>query len=76
MRSDGETKKPVLYRGPDAAEHFLKALQKEADAVIKFLSNPKPVKLTSEDRKKYKEASMCHVCDEPLYVNKVLDYDI
>ena len=56
----------MLYRGPYAAEHFLKALQKEFDVIIEFLSKPKPAILTPEDRQKYTAALVCHVCDEPL----------
>ena len=33
VRCDGETNPPVKYRGPDAAEHFLQALQGEASKI-------------------------------------------
>ena len=33
VRCDGETKPPVVYRCPNAANHFLKTLQKEEEEI-------------------------------------------
>ena len=42
VRFDGQTEPPVGYRGPNAAEHFLKALQEEECKIKTVLANPKP----------------------------------
>ena len=39
-RCDGQTEPPVVYRGPDAAEHFLNDIQKEERTIKDILSNP------------------------------------
>ena len=75
VRSDGKTKQPVVYRGPDAAEHFLKALQNEADSIVKELLVPKAAIITNEVLKEYNSATVCHICEEPLNGDKVLDHD-
>ena len=36
VRSDGKSKKPVSYRGPNAAEKLLEDLQKEAKEIVVF----------------------------------------
>ena len=41
VRCDGQTEPPVEYRGPNAAEHFLKALQEEERKIKTVLANPK-----------------------------------
>ena len=38
---DGETEPPVEYRGPNAAEHLLQALQEEERKIMGMLANAK-----------------------------------
>ncbi len=66
VRSDGHTETPVVYRGPNAMEHFLKALQEEEKKINKVLANPKPLNMTRDDWRAYKNATHCHVCELPL----------
>ena len=40
---------PVEYRGPNAAEHFLNALQEEERKIKTVLANPKPMHMTRDD---------------------------
>ena len=40
VRSHGQTQPPQLYRGPDAAKHFLNALQAKEGKIKAVLANP------------------------------------
>ena len=62
-------------RGFDAAEHFLKALQNEASSIVESLLKPKTAIITSKDYKDYNAAVACHICEEYLNGDKVLDHD-
>ena len=69
VRCDGETKTPVEYRGPDASEHFLRAIQAEECGIKKVLTNPKVMRMTTEDILNHEAASRagaCHICEKPL----------
>ena len=46
VRYDGQTEPPVEYRGPNAAEHFLEALQEEERKIKAVLANPKAKHMT------------------------------
>ena len=47
--SDGFTEAPVVYRGPNAAESFLEAMQEEERRFKEILKNPKDTVMTLED---------------------------
>ena len=49
VRCDGQTEAPVEYRGPDAAEHFLRALQEEERGIKGKLANPQAMRMTHAD---------------------------
>ena len=49
VRSDGQTKPPQLYRGPDAAKHFLAALEVEEGKIKAVFNNQEPMHMTEED---------------------------
>ena len=73
VRCDGHTETPVEYRGPNATEHFLKALLEEEIRIKSVLANPQPMQMTPEDCQAHDVASTCHVCDQPLMVDGELD---
>ena len=64
---DGETKPPVIYSSPNAANHFLKTLQKEKEEIRSELENPKEMIMTSGDKASFRKATHCHICNKPLY---------
>ena len=69
VRCDGETKKPVEYRGPDASEHFLRAIQAEERRIKDVLANPEVMRMTPEDILNHDAVSRngnCHVCEKPF----------
>ena len=63
VRCDGKTETPVEYRGPDAAEHFLRAIQAEEHKIKDVLATPE---MTQEDRQNHKVATNCHICEKLL----------
>ena len=75
VRSDGKSKKPVVYRGSDAAEKLLEDLQKEAEELVESLKYSKKAIINAKVRREYDEATICHICEEPLNGDKVLDHD-
>ena len=74
VRCDGETEAPVEYRGPDAAERLLKALQEEEGKIKGALANPKAMRMTPEDWQAFRAATTCHVCEKPLEGDSVRDH--
>ena len=56
-----ETEPPVEYRGPDAAEHFLQALQGEEREITGVLADPKAIRITREDWLAFRAATTCHM---------------
>ena len=74
VRCNGWTEPPVEYRGPSAAEHFLKALQGKECRIKVVLADPQPMRMTQEDRKAHRHATTCHVCEESLEGDSVCDH--
>ncbi|KAK3707294.1 hypothetical protein QZH41_004240 [Actinostola sp. cb2023] len=68
VRCDGRSDPPVEYRGPNAAEHFLRAIQKEEKKIKVVLANPQTMRMTREDWWTHNTASHCHVCEKQLDV--------
>ena len=64
----------IVYRGVNAAGHFLEALQVEEKRIKAVLANPKALVMTPEDWGAYVIASDCHVCDKPLDGDSVRDH--
>ena len=62
------------YRGPSAAEHLLKALQKEEQKIKAVLAGPQPLGMTREDWKAHRHATTCHVCGKPLMGDCIHDH--
>ena len=74
IRCDGRTNPPMRYRGPNAADHFLRTVQGEESKIKEVLSKPRSLKMTPEDWEAFNTATSCHVCEKPLQQDKVLDH--
>ena len=74
VRCDGKTEAPAQYRGPNTAEHFLRALQVEERGIQKVLAKPQDMRMTRADWERHRTASSCHVCDKPLEGDSVKDH--
>ena len=73
VRCDGKTETPVEYRGSDASEHFLRAIQVEERIIRNELANPKDMLMSPEDVLNHSRASVCHICEKPLAVGGTKD---
>ena len=74
VRCDGETEPPVEYRGSNAAQHFLQALQEEERKIKGVLANPKAMRMTPEDWQTHKTATTSHMCLQDLARDSVRDH--
>ena len=74
VQCDGQTEPPVKYRGSNAAEHFLEAIQEEERKIKAVLTNPKAMYMTREDWRTYNSATSCHICEKPLDGDSVRDH--
>ena len=74
VQCDGQTEAPVIYHGPNAAEHFLEALQKEECKIKAVLANSKAMRMTSEDWQANNTATTCHICLQDLARDSVCDH--
>jgi hypothetical protein len=66
---------PVVYRGPNVVEEFLKKMNEESEKITDILSHPVPIQMTSEDQIDFNQAVDCYLCDTPLGADKVRDHD-
>ena len=74
VRCYGQTEAPVVYRGSNAAENFLEALQKEERKIKDVLANPQAMHMTREDWRAYNSATTCHICEKPLDADSVRNH--
>ena len=74
VRCDGQAEPPVEYRGHNAAEHFLKAIQDVERKIKVVLANPQVMRMTPEDWQVFNAATTCHVCEKPLEGDTVRDH--
>ena len=73
MRSDGQTFGPYTYRGEDAVYVFLTYLLNHEIEMREDMANKRPLVMTNEDWKKYRNAGECHICNKSLYKDLYLD---
>ena len=65
----------VMYRGEDAAEWFLRDLQRDAgELCAEYIETPNPMEFTVEDELSYTNATECHICSKPLGEDRVRDH--
>ena len=67
-------KLPVLYRGEDAAEKLLEALQREEERIHTLMKEIVPMQLTPLEEQEFQEATHCHICREDLGTDRVRDH--
>ncbi|XP_054720146.1 uncharacterized protein LOC129229795 [Uloborus diversus] len=73
---DGKAIKPVtVYRGPDAAVHFVENLLDERAEIAEQMMDVKPMSLSPQEEQDFKAASQCHICRGKLGADRVRDHD-
>lgn len=68
-------KPPSVYRGGNAAEHFLNAIVEEEKELIEIIQRNIPLVMSEDDERKFQKAEICGVCQKPLGSDKVRDHD-
>ena len=64
VRYDGQTEKPVIYRGKDAIEVFLNHLECVVSNINNIFAHPKPLVLTEKNKRNYENAIHCWICEQ------------
>ena len=72
---DQEKRQTVVYRGDDAAQHFLKNITKEVDKLRKHIKETNiPIIMTQKYENNFQQATKCFICEEELENNCVRDH--
>lgn len=73
---DPSQNKYVTYRGSDCVEVFVTRLIEDVKKIYEILSIRKPmIPLTKKEQTSYNNASICHICVQLLFHDKVRDHD-
>ena len=65
----------VKYRGEDAAEKFVRDLQREGEQLCaKYIAISKPLIFSTEDSLSFTNATTCHICANQLADDRVRDH--
>lgn len=68
--------KYVSYRGTDCVQVFIQSLIHDAKLIHQILSDKKTMQpLTLDQETQYQNATVCHICNELLFDDKVRDHD-
>lgn len=72
---EGECVKPMsVYRGENAAIHFMRAILMEREALASKLNQIQPMIITPQEELDFQSATICTLCDKPLYNDRVRDH--
>ena len=73
---DPDFNRPIVwYRGEDAAEKFIRDLQREAKQLnMEYIKAPKLMIFSVEDSLTYTDATACHICTKPLGDDCIRDH--
>ena len=74
--SEGKVRgEPIIYRGPNVVKAFIECLWEEGLYIADDLQTDVGMIFTSEDEKLFEETDQCHICEKPIWGNKVRDHD-
>ncbi|KAK3108933.1 hypothetical protein FSP39_019099 [Pinctada imbricata] len=68
------TKDPVIYRGDDVSEHFLRSIMEEEEEIKEILRNVEPMELSEEEQTEFENSTHCHICENVIIDTKVRDH--
>ena len=71
---DQYCKSPVVYRGENVVETFLKKLKEEEKEIVNILTDVKPMQLSAEEEDEFQKSIACHICEEVLGADRVRDH--
>ena len=67
---DKYSKSPVVYRGEDAVDKFLKCLEKEQRYIQEKVDFIEPMRIGNEEEQMFQDATNCHICGFELGTNR------
>ena len=68
------SKPPVVYRGEDAVDKFLKCLEEEQEYIQEKLDWVEPMQIEREEEQAFQDADNCHICGYELGADRVRDH--
>ena len=71
---DKYSKFPVVYRGEDAVDMFLKCLEKEQRYIQEKLDFVELMRIENEEEQMFQDATNCHICGFELGTDRVRDH--
>ena len=74
VRYDNKAEEPVVYRGSDSVEVFLKSLEKEVEKINEIFKHPEPLIMTEQNKKDFENATNCWICEKEIEEDKVRDH--
>ena len=60
-------KEPVVYRGNDSVKVLLEMLSQEEEEITRKYTNPVPIRMSTAEEIAFKNATKCHICEQPLF---------
>ena len=74
---DKYTQPTKLYRGENAVVHFLKSLKRDfrTKGLDRLVQKGNDMVMTKEDRENFNDATHCHICEKPLWLDEVRDHE-
>ena len=69
------SKEYKAFRGEGAINKCIESLLKEESYIVQILNRNKPMIITAEQEKEFKNATHCHICNKELKNDRVRDHD-
>ena len=66
VRYDGVANQPIIYRGEDTVDEFLKRLTQERRVINDTFKNPQPLIMTEEDNEAFGTSTHCWICEKEI----------
>jgi hypothetical protein len=74
IRCDGKRSAIKLYRGEDAAVHFLNSMKEECSRALNTIKNPKPLNMNADEEEHFQRGDTCWICQKKTNGDKVRDH--
>ena len=72
---DGREYEPIIYKGLDCVEHFIKNIMKVSEKILEEMKENKQIIMTIEQEKEFNKAKKCIYCNKDLKDDRVRDHD-
>ena len=67
-------KPPVVYRGENAVDKFLRCLEEEQQYIQEKFSFVEPIRISNAEEGDFRNATDCHICGFELGYDRVRDH--